>query len=128
MSASLDSGIQGSTQRRSECEDNDRSRAKSDNVLSRHGQGRTKKALLTVLLAIEILDAVARFLVLAESSLVLRGIELRGVIPLGDLSLELVHYGQQAQSARVRPSASRRRAVAYLRRPRPRSRRERVRR
>ncbi len=60
----------------------------------RHSTG----VLLTVLLAVEVLDAVARLLVLTESGLVLRGIELRRFAPAGDLPLELVHCARQPRA------------------------------
>ena len=45
-----------------------------------------------MLLAVEVLDAVASFFVLAEVRLVLLGVELRLIVPLLGLALDLVDY------------------------------------
>ena len=59
----------------------------------------------TVLLAIEVLDTVARLFVLAERGLVFGRVELGRLVPSGDLPLELVHCG--ARSARLDATAHR---------------------
>lgn len=69
------------------------------NVSARNGGrggGGALGALRTMLLAIEVLDAVACLFVLAELVLVLLGVELGRLCPgCGDLTLELVHCGER---------------------------------
>ena len=57
-----------------------------------HCEGHVLEPERTMLLAVEVLDTVARFLILSEVGLVFRRVELGLVVPLGVLALLTLQF------------------------------------